>query len=335
MPNFLEFLNEDLQTDLKRLGLARSKFGVGKLIGGNLYFHKSYLEKLPMKIQFDVRNAQEKISSNFNYVAIKYNMDGSDVSFIASPDFDSSNEPIVGISMKVTSKGKVTTTPPSNDPLIWHHKWQWVMDDYQGFNVEESKLRSIEWKSKLGTNKDISNRIGRLSFWNQWTDENGLSEETEDLDFTEDQYPISFLTSKDINEMEFSKLLKNTDEKRLQKAEKQVRTTPPKSFKLKNDFEMLKFNVKAFPSKENARHKGYIIHDESGDVKQVFCDCKDFFHRMYKNLINTGMATLDLPSEYKGVFAKYNNKQPPEVAYHPDDSYICKHIASMKKYMPN
>jgi hypothetical protein len=53
----------------------------------------------------------------------------------------------------------------SSDPLIWHHKWEFVSDDYTGFDVEQSKERSLQWKSKIGTNKDISNRIGRLSYW--------------------------------------------------------------------------------------------------------------------------------------------------------------------------
>ena len=50
------------------------------------------------------------------------------------------------------------------DPYIYHHKWLFVDDDYRGFNVEESKVRSQHW---IGLGDVDRSRIGRESYWNE------------------------------------------------------------------------------------------------------------------------------------------------------------------------
>lgn len=51
----------------------------------------------------------------------------------------------------------------SKNPLIYHHKWQFVFDTYEGFDVEESFRRSKAWLSV----PDLDMRkIGRYSYWN-------------------------------------------------------------------------------------------------------------------------------------------------------------------------
>lgn len=154
--------------------------------------------------------------------------------------------------------------------------------------------------------------------------------ESVNCELTDEQYPLEYINNF-LNELDIDKLLTNTDRERLRKAEREVRTTPPKVFTLKNDYEMIKFNVKAFPSREDKRHKGYIIHD-NGDVKQLYCDCIDFFFRMFRDLINAGLATTDLPKEYKELYDRYK-QQPPESVTNKDRLFICKHLASMKKYL--
>jgi len=50
------------------------------------------------------------------------------------------------------------------DPDIYHHKWLFVADDYQGFDVVASKTRSEQWIA-LG---DVDrSRIGRKSYWEE------------------------------------------------------------------------------------------------------------------------------------------------------------------------
>jgi hypothetical protein len=51
---------------------------------------------------------------------------------------------------------------PPNDPYIYHHKWLFVADDYDGFDVEESKARSDAWLALPEVDKS---RIGRACYW--------------------------------------------------------------------------------------------------------------------------------------------------------------------------
>ena len=86
---------------------------------------------------------------------------------------------MVGNSLRVKKEdeefviSKIQESP--KNPLIYHHKWLFVKDDYKGFNVDESKQRSIDWKTKLGVDRVLTSKIGRLSFWNNWLNENNLN----------------------------------------------------------------------------------------------------------------------------------------------------------------
>ena len=61
------------------------------------------------------------------------------------------------------SDGTNRILPDKKNPQIWHHKWMWVKDDYSGFDVEKSKMRSELWKDKV--TKEERRKIGYLSFW--------------------------------------------------------------------------------------------------------------------------------------------------------------------------
>jgi hypothetical protein len=133
-------------------------------MGNDTYIHRDYEHLLP---QHELNAAKEKLPSDFEYTAVKHNKKDGAFSFIHSPDFDTAHEPTVGKSIKVHANGDTSVTPQSRDPKIWHHKWQWVGHDYKGFDVEESKRRSVAWKSVVGVNKEISSRIGSKSYWEQ------------------------------------------------------------------------------------------------------------------------------------------------------------------------
>lgn len=155
------FLTEELKlvtqggATLKRFPL----FGVGKTIGNNVYIHKNYASELPM----DIEQAREKIPSDFKYDIIKFNILNGSVSFISSPDFNESPEPMSGDSYHVNTKtGDITFTRHGSDPWIFHHKWLMVKDDYPFFDVYESYRRSRKWTRLPGI--DYS-RIGKRSFW--------------------------------------------------------------------------------------------------------------------------------------------------------------------------
>jgi len=139
--------------------LKRSKrFGVGKQIGGAVYVHRQYESKLGAA----VAEAKRKLSAEADYQVVKYNYLTGAVSFVQSPDFDTAPEPTVGGILIVDSQGQIRRRRQASDPEIYHHKWLFVADDFQGFDVEQSKQRSLAWTAIDGVDRK---RIGKKSYW--------------------------------------------------------------------------------------------------------------------------------------------------------------------------
>lgn len=134
------------------------RFGVGKEIGGNVYVHERYEHLLGNVVQM----AKQHVPRDFRYTVVKLNLQTYAVTFISSPDFDSADEPIVGSQVLVRGDGTIRLSKQLDDPYIYHHKWLMVRDDYSGFDVEASKLRSRTWLALENIDKS---RIGRRSFW--------------------------------------------------------------------------------------------------------------------------------------------------------------------------
>lgn len=142
------------------------KTGVGKYIGGNLYVHKNYTDVFDSSYTTALDTLQ-KNAPDFKFDIVKHNQEKNTYSFISSPDFDTKDEPTVGDSILVDNKGNLKLTKQKKDPQIYHHKWNFVKNDYSGFNVAQSVERSIAWKSVLGKNKQLSSKIGTSGFWEQ------------------------------------------------------------------------------------------------------------------------------------------------------------------------
>lgn len=137
--------------------IKRSKFGVGKLIGGFLYLHRNYIPDLPEELQQQIQTAATYLNGD-DFNVVKVAMNTPDVTFINSPDFDSADEPTTGPYAKVSGEN----VKRGNSQAIWHHKWLWVKDDYQGFDVNKSFERSQAWL----TIPDIDfARIGNKELW--------------------------------------------------------------------------------------------------------------------------------------------------------------------------
>jgi hypothetical protein len=84
-----------------------------------------------------------------------------------SPDFDSADEPTAGEYCRVNLPGKGCGSQPVVTAIrrtsnIWHHKWLWVTDDYEGFDVEASFQRSQVW---LALDDVEMSRIGNPKYW--------------------------------------------------------------------------------------------------------------------------------------------------------------------------
>lgn len=133
---------------------------VGKLVGDQVYVHKNYTHHI-----FPIGTLTDSIlkSHGFSkYNCIMWNKKTNAIRFDEAPDFDTAREPHVGKYLYTYGGTCVTRIGYSN--AIWHHKWLWVMDDYAGFNVAESKHWSEKWLSKIpeiakGTDKTFNEQL--------------------------------------------------------------------------------------------------------------------------------------------------------------------------------
>ena len=157
---------EALRKEAKELGAGErySEFGVGKKMGDEVYLHRDYEGVLP---QGDLADAKERID-DFEYNLIRYNTKTGAIGFFNSPDFDTSPEPINGNLIVVEPDGTIRTVDLNKNPdkqAIYHHKWEWVKDDYKGFDVKQSIERSIAWQKVVNREGIDRKRIGFQGVW--------------------------------------------------------------------------------------------------------------------------------------------------------------------------
>jgi len=161
---------------------------VGKQVGSAIYVHKFYADDVIPK---DVLRRAEEIltrsNPDFKYNTLMWDSKTNNVRFDESPDFDTAREPHVGEYIVVTTSGQL---PPRKgvSNSIWHHKWLWVKDDYNGFDVDKSKEWSRIWLAKLGEpakGTDLS--------WKSQLRNVGLTENTLLMEASQDEAALDFL----------------------------------------------------------------------------------------------------------------------------------------------
>lgn len=116
---------------------------------------------------------REQYIGGWDYDVVKIDRINNNVSFIQAHQWNELDEPIAGDSLIVYPNGTIKIHKMSkNDPLIYHHKWTFVGDDYTGFDPRESFERSERWitnpalQELMGDpNEKFSSKIGRLSYW--------------------------------------------------------------------------------------------------------------------------------------------------------------------------
>ena len=126
-----------------------------------MYVHRSAEDVLPTAA---LALGKELLPHDHNYHVVKYNLRTRNLSFVACPTFDTEPEPAVGDSFLVKPDGTVKRRNAAVDPELYHHKWLFVRDDYQGFDVQASKERSRQWMELDQVDRA---RIGRLSYWKE------------------------------------------------------------------------------------------------------------------------------------------------------------------------
>ena len=57
---------------------------------------------------------------------------------------------------------------------VYHNKWQFVSENYKGFDVEKSKERTKQWNA-IPNIKALKCKIGYKDFWYELLNENNLS----------------------------------------------------------------------------------------------------------------------------------------------------------------
>ena len=139
-----------------------------KKVAGAYYAHKSNIDELlsfiPLKhreLVFAVCELCDK-----EYTVVKYTEEA--VTLIYSPDWDTANEPEVGVQYRyklcdVFNNNLEYKVLPGRGQ-IYHNKWQFVSDDYSGFDIGEAKDRTLLWNA-IPNIKAHKSKIGYKKYW--------------------------------------------------------------------------------------------------------------------------------------------------------------------------
>jgi hypothetical protein len=158
-----------MQEELKGFGLSRSPLaGIGKRIRNHLWVHVDYLPRISKALA--KHPIWKALPDDAHPVIARINLKNwNELTLIECPQFDSANEPVVGRSFTLSPDHlSLRLQNPTKNPLIYHHKWLFVDDQYPRFNVVASKKRSLAWRRIAGKDAYLSSRIGRQEFWRQW-----------------------------------------------------------------------------------------------------------------------------------------------------------------------
>lgn len=125
-----------------------NKYGVGKEIGGQIYFHKNYVGRICPELYDIAVKMLKQGYPDFEFNCLMYDKKKPNVlRFDSALDFDTAREPSPGQMISVDTSTRTLTKLSSKQ--IWHHKWLWVMDDYKGFDVQASYEWSKTWLEKI------------------------------------------------------------------------------------------------------------------------------------------------------------------------------------------
>lgn len=176
--------------------IKRYRDNVGKEVGGQVYFHKNYAEEIiPYEMYQKALTILDANHPDFEFNTLMYDKKKGTIRFDEAPDFDTAREPIAGNYVTVNVDDETTSNGYSD--YIWHHKWEWVKNDYSGFDVAESWNWSKRWLSVLRatedkvSNRGIANGSGHgTKNWNAQLEYFGLPIDGQTEDSTHTQYSL-------------------------------------------------------------------------------------------------------------------------------------------------
>lgn len=152
-------------------------YEVGKVMAGTVYFHKNYADQvLPKGL---LEKAEQYLPEGFTYNTLAWDPKQPNVlRFDECEGFDTDLNPVVGRQFKVNVEtGEPLYKTPDGtryEAQIFHDKWQWVGNDYKGFDVQES----YNW-SRLYNSRIESTPSGRLEKWQEQLRKAGLTGQEE------------------------------------------------------------------------------------------------------------------------------------------------------------
>jgi len=153
---------------------GNAKYPTGKVIGGQVYFHKTALPEMPEDVQRMFSQAIQQLPADTQFNTLMYEPASKDkparIRFDESLDFDTAREPTPGNYISVDAEGNVKTGKTNQ---IFHHKWMWVPENYSGFDVNDSFNWSKKWTEK------ISRPSGYPDKWDAELKEVGLDKNME------------------------------------------------------------------------------------------------------------------------------------------------------------
>lgn len=274
---------KNVEEELKKNKLLRHKNNVGKKMGNDIWVHKNYILDYLKKENYEM--FRNELPKKFDFDIVKITNE-REMSFIKCENFNKEEEPTINLVLKIKFENneytkKIINKP--NDPLIYHHKWMFVKDDYEGFNVLESKERSLLWKTKLGINREVSNKIGRKSFWLNWLMENNIMNNNEKKEENTIQEFIKNKKEKEIKEDIWGIYINNKVEQSVTSAAT-ARLQIPKTFKIidqNNLFKESKILLDIGCGSKNTKFK------ESIENKNIEYHGIDPFNKSYESNIKS------------------------------------------------
>jgi hypothetical protein len=153
---------------LKGSVIKRAEDNVGKEISGKVYFHRLYWEEYLDPGTWE-RILSVADTEAFLFDCVMVDLRSGKVRLDEAPDFDTAREPMVGKTLTYIAEGEIKL---GSSKAVWHHKWLWVKDDYQGFDVQESFDWSHRWLQTLTEPA----KGGSLDAWHKQLDKFGLGE---------------------------------------------------------------------------------------------------------------------------------------------------------------
>lgn len=141
------------------------------------YVHKSNIDELLRMLNEKDRELVVSIIDTarmylmLDFDIVKFDTKSKNTSLIQCSTWNSLNEPIVGDSYCFHSNFDYKVI--KGGTKVYHNKWQFVSDDYQGFSIDEAKQRTKDWNS-IPNISNMKSKIGNIDFWYNLLRENHL-----------------------------------------------------------------------------------------------------------------------------------------------------------------